>query len=235
MLLLEDKYVKILGSALALGLVMASVVTAITAAQMPSGRLNMAGGVEGQAKIELAEQGTDIGQLSSESGTENKIRQPKMQASATQASSSEGKAAGSQNGTKDSDTKAPSASPEWPRSGLSKGDIWLMAQLIHAEGRGESLEGQVAIGAVLLNRTRDSRFPSSLAGVIYQPGAFCTVRDGQINLPPDSNALKAARLAASGWDPTGGALYFYNPARSTSRWIYTRPVINRIGRHVFAA
>ena len=109
-----------------------------------------------------------------------------------------------------------------------------MAQLIHAEGRGESLEGQVAIGAVLLNRLRDRRFPNSLAGVIYEPGAFCTVRDGQINLTPNAKAVRAARLAAAGWDPTGGALYFYNPARSTSAWIFTRPVLTRIGRHVFA-
>lgn len=114
-------------------------------------------------------------------------------------------------------------------------DLYLLARVIHAEGRGEPFEGQVAIGAVLLNRLRDSRFPKTLQQIIFKRGEFCTVRDGQIWLPPNDEAIRAAKLAVAGWDPTGGALYFYNPAKTTSKWIWNRPITNRIGRHVFAA
>lgn len=117
----------------------------------------------------------------------------------------------------------------------SKVDIYLLARVIYAESRGEPFEGQVAVGAVLMNRLRDSRFPKSLSQIIFKRGEFCTVRDGQIWKNPNQEALKAARLAAAGWDPTGGAVYFYNPAKTTSRWIWSRPVVNRIGNHVFAA
>ncbi|NMB12792.1 MAG: hypothetical protein GX977_10945 [Firmicutes bacterium] len=204
---------------------------AVSAAGMPSNTLDNAKDLDAEkAEPEAVDQDTDPRPLPLETASTDRNRQI---ASSVVPRASEQAVEGSE--AKGATNKAPTASPQWQANGLSEGDIWLMAQLIHAEGRGESLEGQVAIGAVLLNRMRDSRFPKSLVGVIYQPGAFCTVRDGQINLSPDGNALKAARLAAAGWDPTGGALYFYNPARSTSRWIYTRPVLARIGRHVFAA
>lgn len=114
-------------------------------------------------------------------------------------------------------------------------DIYLLARVIHAESRGEPFEGQVAVGAVLMNRLKDSRFPKNLQQIIFKRGEFCTVRDGQIWQTPSQEAIKAARLAAAGWDPTGGALYFYNPAKTTSRWIWSRPVVNRIGNHIFAA
>ncbi|HEX2953125.1 MAG TPA: cell wall hydrolase [Bacillota bacterium] len=114
-------------------------------------------------------------------------------------------------------------------------DAYLLARVIHAEGRGEPFEGQVAIGAVLLNRLRDPRFPKSLQQIIFKQGEFCTVRDGQIWLPPNDESIRAAKLAIQGWDPTGGALYFYNPAKTTSKWIWSRPVTNHIGQHVFAA
>lgn len=113
-------------------------------------------------------------------------------------------------------------------------DTNLLAHIIHGEARGEPYTGQVAVGAVVLNRTRDSRFPNTIAGVIYQPGAFDAVTDGQINLEPSSTAYKAARDALNGWDPTYGCIYYYNPATATSKWIWSRPIIIRIGKHNFA-
>ena len=110
----------------------------------------------------------------------------------------------------------------------------LLARVIHAEARGEPLEGQVAVGAVLLNRLESPRFPNNLWGIIFKRGEFCTVRDGQVWMNPNSQAYKAARLALAGWDPTHGALYFYNPAKTTSKWIWSRPVTTRIGSHIFA-
>ena len=125
-----------------------------------------------------------------------------------------------------------------PQSGSSgstgaSGDVYLLAQCIYGEARGEPYKGQVAVGAVVLNRVRSSAFPNSIAGVIYQRGAFTAVSDGQINLAPDDTALKAAKDAMNGWDPTGGCLFYYNPATATSAWIRSRPVALRIGEHVF--
>lgn len=113
-------------------------------------------------------------------------------------------------------------------------DVNLLARIIHGEARGEPYTGKVAVGAVVLNRVRDSRFPNTIAGVIYQPGAFDAVSDGQINLTPDSSSIKAARDALNGWDPTYGCIYYWNPATATSKWIWSRPIITRIGKHVFA-
>lgn len=117
---------------------------------------------------------------------------------------------------------------------VSVADLELLARLIHAESRGESYTGQVAVGAVILNRVSSKKFPDSIRKVIYAPGQFCTVRDGQINRKPDATAYKAAQAALQGQDPTGGAVYFYNPAKATSRWIWSRPVSLKIGSHVFA-
>jgi len=116
----------------------------------------------------------------------------------------------------------------------SNKDLNLLAHLIHGEARGEPYIGKVAVGAVVLNRTRDSRFPKTIAGVIYQPGAFDAVSDGQINLEPDSSAYKAASDALNGWDPTYGCIYYYNPATATSKWIWSRPIVVKIGKHNFA-
>ncbi len=113
-------------------------------------------------------------------------------------------------------------------------DLNLLAHLISAEARGEPYVGQVAVGAVVLNRVRHPSFPNSIAGVIYQPGAFESVANGQINLPPTVSAINAARDALNGWDPTGGALYFFNPAKTTNKWIWSRPIVAVIGNHVFA-
>ena len=115
----------------------------------------------------------------------------------------------------------------------SSGDLYLLARCVYGEARGEPYKGQVAVAAVILNRTKNSGFPSSIAGVIYQPGAFSVVADGQINLTPDETALRAARDAMNGWDPTGGCLYYYNPAKTSNKWILSRPIMMRIGNHVF--
>jgi N-acetylmuramoyl-L-alanine amidase len=115
----------------------------------------------------------------------------------------------------------------------SSSDIYLLAKIITAEARGESYIGQVAVGAVVLNRVRHSSFPDSISGVIYQPGAFSAVRDSNWSVEPDATAKKAARDAINGWDPTGGAIYYYNPAKTNDRWIRTRQVVATIGSHIF--
>lgn len=112
-------------------------------------------------------------------------------------------------------------------------DVDLIARLINGESRGEPYEGQVAVGAVILNRVKDSRFPNTIAGVIYQPGAFTAIVDGQINAEIRQSSINAARDAINGWDPSGGAVYYYNPAKATSKWIFSRPIIKVIGEHRF--
>ncbi len=118
--------------------------------------------------------------------------------------------------------------------GFSSADVYLLARTIYAEGRGEPYTGQVAIGAVVLNRVRDTQFPNTVSGVVYQKHAFTAVSDGQINLTPNDTAMRAAKDAINGWDPTGGALYYYNPAIATSAWIFDRQTVTVIGKHVFA-
>ncbi len=113
-------------------------------------------------------------------------------------------------------------------------DVELLARLIHGEARGEPYVGMVAVGAVVLNRVKSSKFPNTIAGVIYQSGAFDCVRDGQINLTPNEQSRRAARDALNGWDPTGGCLYYYNPSTATSSWIWQREVRLTIGDHSFA-
>lgn len=113
-------------------------------------------------------------------------------------------------------------------------DLYLLAKCIHAEARGEIYVGKVAVGAVILNRVASPDFPNTIYGVIYQPWAFTAVHDGQINLEPDSEAYQAAQDALSGWDPTYGSLYYYNPEVATSSWIWSRQVVTTIGKHVFA-
>lgn len=114
-------------------------------------------------------------------------------------------------------------------------DIQLMARAINGEARGEPYEGQVAVGAVILNRVKDSRFPNTIAGVIYQSGAFTAVSDGQINVPIEENSTvyKAAEDAMNGWDPTGGCVYYFNPNTATNKWIWSRPHVKTIGKHRF--
>ena len=116
----------------------------------------------------------------------------------------------------------------------STNDVNLLARVIYGEARGEPYTGQVAIGAVVLNRVRSSSFPNTIAGVLYQPGAFTALVDGQFSLEPEESAKRAAVDAMNGWDPSGGAIYYYNPEKSTSEWIFTRETIAVIGSHVFA-
>lgn len=119
-------------------------------------------------------------------------------------------------------------------SSFSDADVNLLTRLIYGEARGESYVGQVAIGAVVMNRIKSASFPNTLSGVVYQKYAFTAVSDGQINLTPNATARKAALDAMNGWDPTYGSIYYYNPATATSAWIFSRPTVVRIGNHVFA-
>lgn len=119
-------------------------------------------------------------------------------------------------------------------SASTSNDLYLLAKCIYAEARGEPYVGQVAVGAVVLNRVKSPSFPNTVNGVIYQPRAFTAVDDGQINLSPDSTAMKAAQDALNGWDPTYGCLYYYNPATATSKWIWSLKVTLTIGKHSFA-
>lgn len=118
-------------------------------------------------------------------------------------------------------------------SNYSGSDVYLLAKTIHAEARGEPYIGQVAVGAVVLNRVRHPDFPNSISGVVYQPWAFTAVHDGQINLEPNETAMRAAKDAMNGWDPTNGCIYYYNPQTATSDWIWSRPVQLTIGKHSF--
>ena len=119
------------------------------------------------------------------------------------------------------------------QSSSSSNDVNLLARIINGEARGEPYTGQVAVGAVVLNRVRSSSFPNTIAGVIYQNGAFTAVSDGQINKAVNQSCYNAARDALNGWDPTGGAIYYFNPSTATSSWIWSRPVLVTIGKHRF--
>ena len=120
-------------------------------------------------------------------------------------------------------------------SGYNSANLDLLARLVNGDARGEPYTGMVSVAAVVLNRVRDSRFPNTISGVIYQPYAFTPVADGQINLAPSETAMRAAQDATNGWDPTYGCVYFYNPATATSAWIFSRETRLQFGSHVFAA
>lgn len=118
-------------------------------------------------------------------------------------------------------------------SGSNSSDVTLLSKLIYGEARGEPYTGQVAVGAVILNRVKSSSFPNTIAGVIYQPGAFDAVSDGQINMTANSTSKKAAQDAINGWDPSYGAIYYFNPSTATNKWIWSRPMTVTIGKHRF--
>lgn len=120
-------------------------------------------------------------------------------------------------------------------AGYSENDIQLMAQAVYGEARGEPYEGQVAVAAVIINRVNSATFPNTVAGVIYEERAFTAVADGQINLQPDETARRAVLDAINGQDPSNNALYYFNPDTATSGWIWTRPQIKRIGKHIFCS
>jgi N-acetylmuramoyl-L-alanine amidase len=134
-----------------------------------------------------------------------------------------------QNNTSKSETKNTNIP-----GGYSANDIQLMANAVYGESRGEPYVGQVAVAAVILNRVESASFPNTIAGVIFEPRAFTAVADGQIWLTPNETAEKAVRDALNGWDPTGGAIYYFNPNTATSGWIWSRPQIKQIGKHIFA-
>lgn len=117
--------------------------------------------------------------------------------------------------------------------GLTANDLKMMANAVYGEARGEPFEGQVAVAAVILNRVKSPSFPNSATGVIFQPGAFTAVADGQIWLEPNEQARKAVQQALNGWDPSGGCIYYFNPETATSKWIWTRPQVKTIGKHIF--
>ncbi|GAB6157579.1 spore cortex-lytic enzyme [Desulfotomaculum varum] len=117
---------------------------------------------------------------------------------------------------------------------LSRQDIYDLARVVHGEARGESFEGQVAVAAVVLNRLQSGLFGRTVQDVIFQPWAFTAVHDRQFYLTPNESAFRAVNAALTGWDPSGGALYYWNPQTATSRWVWSRPIINKIGNHVFA-
>ncbi len=121
------------------------------------------------------------------------------------------------------------------RADYSPSDLDLLARVVRAEAQGEPYDGQVAVAAVVLNRVRHPEFPNTIPGVIYEPRAFTVVTNGQVNKPADESALQAAHAALNGLDPTGGgALYFYNPAKTRDRWVRSRNVLKTIGEHIFA-
>ncbi|UHA73878.1 spore cortex-lytic enzyme [Paenibacillus sp. 481] len=136
--------------------------------------------------------------------------------------------------------KPPSKSPNKPSRlsgsnnlGFSENDLKLMANAVYGEARGEPYEGQVAVAAVILNRVKSPSFPNTVSGVIFQPRAFTAVADGQIWLTPNEKAREAVQDAINGWDPSGGCLYYFNPVTATSKWIWTRPQVKTIGKHIF--
>lgn len=131
-------------------------------------------------------------------------------------------------------SSASSSGSSTTASSTSSSDLELLARCVYSEARGEPYTGKVAVAAVVLNRVRSSSFPNTIAGVIYQAGAFTAVSDGQFWLTPDADAYRAARDALNGWDPTYGCLYYYNPATAVSAWIYSREVRLTIGKHAFA-
>lgn len=126
-----------------------------------------------------------------------------------------------------------SSSSNSTSSSSSSSNLNLISRFVYAEARGEPYSGQVAVAAVILNRVKDSRFPNTTSGVVYQQGAFTCVSDGQINLSPNETAKKAAQDAVNGWDPSYGAVYYFNPKTATNKWIWSRPVTVTIGNHRF--
>ena len=129
--------------------------------------------------------------------------------------------------------KTPAKSTSNTPKGFSQNDLKLIANAVYGESRGEPYIGQVAVAAVILNRVSSVSFPNTISGVIFEPGAFTAVADGQIWLTPNETSKKAVQDAINGWDPTGEAIYYFNPATATNKWIWSRPQIKKIGKHIF--
>ena len=159
------------------------------------------------------------------SGTENAVKKF-QKANGLKADGIAGKATLNAMGISSSNSSSSSG-------GNNSNDLNLLSRVVYSEARGEPYVGQVAVAAIVLNRVSHSSFPNSVAGVVYQSGAFDAVSDGQINLTPDSTARKAAQDAINGWDPTYGCIYYFNPSTATSKWIWSRPQVLTIGKHIF--
>lgn len=153
----------------------------------------------------------------------------KMYGTTKPSKGSEAPAKGNNNATNEQQKTAAVNIPH----GFSQNDIKLMANAVHGESRGEPYVGQVAVASVILNRTKSPTFPNTVSGVIFEPRAFTAVADGQIWLTPDETSKRAVIDAINGWDPTGNALYYFNPETATSDWIWSRPQIKKIGKHIF--
>jgi N-acetylmuramoyl-L-alanine amidase len=130
-------------------------------------------------------------------------------------------------------TTTRTSKPVQSSKGFSSQDLKLLSQAVYGEARGEPYTGQVAVAAVILNRLEDPNFPHTVSGILFEPLAFTAVADGQIWLTPNDTARKAVSDAINGWDPTGGATYYFNPVTATSKWIWSRPQIKKIGKHIF--
>lgn len=135
---------------------------------------------------------------------------------------------------KTTEQKSTKQTQSW-RLAVNENDLDLLARVVHSESKGEPYDGQVAVAAVIINRVQHPEFPNTIPGVVYEPLAFSVVANGQINKPADDLSVRAAHDALSGFDPTGGALYFYNPSKTQSTWIRNRPVVKTIGKHVFSS
>ena len=181
-----------------------------------------------QIQTKLNEMGYDTGGIDGVYGTKTKNAVIAFQQS--QGLSADGIA-----GPKTLDALGIGATGSGGGGSYSESDVELLARIISAEARGEPYTGQVAVGAVVLNRVEHPSFPNTLAGVVYQPGAFSALNDGQFNEPVADSARRAAQDAINGWDPSGGAIYYYNPAKSTNQWIFSRPVLTTIGAHRFCS
>lgn len=136
-------------------------------------------------------------------------------------------------GTQTLKTMGITSSSSSSSSSNNSSNVNLLARVVYGEARGEPYTGQVAVAAVVLNRVKSSKFPNSISGVVYQSGAFDAVADGQINMTPDTTAKKAAQDALNGWDPSYGAIYYFNPSTATNKWIWSRPMTVTIGKHRF--
>ena len=218
---------------LALAIIFALNIVIITGAQLFAGAASYKRGAQGDTVKKIQQRLADWGYYS---GNVDSIYGSRTETAVKKFQKANGLTA---DGVAGPATLAAIGLPAGPSGGSSGGgsstDVNLLARLISAEARGEPYSGQVAVGAVVLNRIEHPSFPSTLSGVIYQKGAFTCLDDGQFDKPVSDSAYKAARDALSGWDPSGGAIYYFNPSTATSKWIWSRPLIVAIGKHRFCS
>lgn len=195
------------------------------------------GGAKGNTGQKAPAQQAPSGKAPAQQNTGQKAPAPQNTGKQTPAQQNTGQQAPSGQAPAEQNNQA-NEQPQQPTAanvpnGFSQNDIQLMANAVYGEARGESYTGQVAVAAVILNRVESATFPNTVSGVIFEPRAFTAVADGQIWLTPNEQAKKAVLDAINGWDPTGEAIYYFNPDTATSGWIWSRPQIKRIGKHIF--